>query len=346
MQRDKSLDWMRAVLTILVVIGHSTFITISTKYGGMDYQSELISNGFSCGYVYVIASEIKAVIYKFHMPAFIALSGILYGRQYRSGKFDSLISLAKSKFNRLMIPFFMCWVFWNIPLKMISGYYLPINNNLWLMLVQMLNPYQVHLWYLEALFFIFVLHYIICKYVSRTSFRLLICAICYVGGVFIRYKYGAPLGNPLLYIIWFEVGFDRINEKADKLPIWFEVILFSICYIVSNYIQYSWVVFDVFLGFFGLDIVYKLSRRKTDISNSSKLLKLSMVYSFEIYLLSDSLNYVILYTWVQVFGITALCSNIMYGILLFIRISFTFFLPIILSVIYVRLKRIVLIAKQ
>lgn len=51
MQRDKSLDWMMAVLTILIVIGHCTFFTINTKFGGLDYQGILQDNGLSGGAV-------------------------------------------------------------------------------------------------------------------------------------------------------------------------------------------------------------------------------------------------------------------------------------------------------
>jgi fucose 4-O-acetylase-like acetyltransferase len=174
-KRDRSLDWMRAVLTLLVIIGHCTFISIKTNFGGIDYQEPLLSLGGHLSITQYILTFIKDVIYKFHMPAFFALSGILYGRQYRIGKNNSLSRLFKSKLKRLILPYFICWLLWNIPLKYYSNYYLPIQNDCKKMLWQMINPYQVHLWYLSSLFFVFLIICFVAKYTKDATPRLIIC---------------------------------------------------------------------------------------------------------------------------------------------------------------------------
>lgn len=94
-RRDFSLDFARGILIILVVVGHSFF------YG--DYQNDVHLDNF-----------LYKVIYSFHMPAFMLLSGYLF---YNSNK-KALKSVILSKIKTIGVPFvtfsFVMWLLMHI----------------------------------------------------------------------------------------------------------------------------------------------------------------------------------------------------------------------------------------
>lgn len=67
---------LRGVVTVLVVIGHSIVIKSATQYGGYDY-SVIGSTNRLCLMLFMILHD---MIYSFHMPLFMALSGALFYR--------------------------------------------------------------------------------------------------------------------------------------------------------------------------------------------------------------------------------------------------------------------------
>lgn len=88
------------------------------------------------------------------MPVFIALSGSLFaiGKTLKASAF--IIKKAK----RLLIPFFVVWLCWNMPIKYLTGYYNGVSIGR--AFEQMIFPSSVYLWYLECLFCVFILAYL------------------------------------------------------------------------------------------------------------------------------------------------------------------------------------------
>lgn len=152
-EREYKYDLMRIFLTLLVVIGHSTYYTILTPFGGIDYNGLMFINGVEDSKVHIIASYFTSLIYLFHMPAFFALSGSLFRKQIISHKWKKLGTLAKNKFERLILPCIFVWICWNIPIKYISNYYNGVKPQYWI--TQMMFPECVYLWFLESFFLFF-----------------------------------------------------------------------------------------------------------------------------------------------------------------------------------------------
>lgn len=338
-KRDFQLDVLRVILVVLVIFGHSTFYKISTKYGGIDYYTPLVEEGFRDASIHVMLDYLKGIVYKFHMPAFVFLSGIIFRKECDRNKYHSIRLLIAKKNRRLIIPCLLAWLLWNIPIKYFSGYYQFQDNPLISALLQILNPYQVHLWYLEALFFIFLVFYYL-KKVSSVWIKVSISIALYFVGIVIRYKFGAPIGNPFLYVIWFEIGYDELFRKNDRNN---RIVLYIVILIAFYYatlkIQFSWVLLDLLMGYLGIQLLYNLSKCIFSIGGgTNSVLRAISNHSLGIYLYSDPLNYLIIYMFVKYFGIASL-SNSSYAILLFLlRFCLSFAIAYFVDVLIGRCK--------
>ncbi len=118
-------DSLKGWLIILVVLGHAIQNTI-----GDDCDNNHLWN----------------LIYSFHMPAFMAISGFLAYRQNTQRGEQYFISVLNRRFRQLVIPF----VLWTLLLLLIGGN-LSLNN----IGVYLLYP-DKGLWFLWVLFFITV----------------------------------------------------------------------------------------------------------------------------------------------------------------------------------------------
>ena len=116
-QSRAAYDILRVIATLLVVIGHCTYLTISTKYGGCDYSY------LDKSFVFKVVSKLTSFIYLFHMPLFIALSGALFAKSLDRGRYASFMELLNKKAKRLVIPFIVVTLFYAVPIKFLSGYY-------------------------------------------------------------------------------------------------------------------------------------------------------------------------------------------------------------------------------
>ena len=128
MKRIVWADALKGILIVLVVLGHSI-------------QASMIKLGGS-----FIDDYLWNLIYSFHMPAFIAISGFLAfrGNVIREGG-SSWISTIWRRFRQLMIPFLL----WSVAL-------LFVNHNVEHYLDYLLYP-EKSLWFLWALFFIAII---------------------------------------------------------------------------------------------------------------------------------------------------------------------------------------------
>lgn len=85
-QRSKSIDILKGIAIFLVVLGHAI------QYGnGIDYLSN--QNFFD--------NLIFKIIYSFHMPLFMLISGYLF---YYSISKKNIKELLKSRFTSIIIP--------------------------------------------------------------------------------------------------------------------------------------------------------------------------------------------------------------------------------------------------
>lgn len=127
---------------MLVIMGHSALLKISAYGGGVDY-----SNLWPSKYIHV------GWIYSFHMPFFVFIAGMSYGCSPFRGARGSYLW---KKFKRLMIPYLFVSLFWLVPIRLLVGYYNPINFRDILVNGILLGKNSGPLWFLMMLFFLFV----------------------------------------------------------------------------------------------------------------------------------------------------------------------------------------------
>lgn len=287
---------MRNLLVILVVVGHATYYDIITPFGGIQYGMIMEEAGIQNTIFHSLASELTNFIYTFHMPVFIALSGSLFaiGKTIKASAF--IIKKAK----RLLIPFFVVWLCWNMPIKYLTGYYNGISMGR--AFAQMIFPSCVYLWYLECLFCVFVLAYFICK--QNEKAQMVIVTICWLVGLLIYRKYDQYhfWGDPLYYILWFYVGYriEDIIEWCKTKRIWnpifaaglalFVILLYSGGIIWQNKVIGAICRYVVSPLFMLLAINYFARAIK-----GGRMQQIFSNYSFGIYLYAEPLNYWLLY---------------------------------------------------
>lgn len=119
--RNAQIDTLKGILVLLVIFGHSIQIVLSNN--GVDYDGSFCFR----------------LIYSFHMPLFMTLSGFIYSNIYAND--------FRRHFKRLLIPFFV----WGVGLKIVQG----VNpSELIFVLKDLLKTPDSGLWFLLSLFYI------------------------------------------------------------------------------------------------------------------------------------------------------------------------------------------------
>lgn len=341
-KRSADYDFIKIILFILVLFGHTAYYQIETNYGKMIYQSQMNTYNISNTNIHIFITNIIDYIYTFHMPAFIALSGFFFNKQMKEDKWV-FKSLVVNKFKKLILPMIFVWIFWNIPIKYISGYYEGISA--FGVFIQIFFPYGVYLWFIESLFIDFIIFYFINKYIKSLLYKNIIVFILFSIGIYYYYR-GNPFPNPLICTLWFYIGMniDFIIKSLKKSILYKQgiIILINILlyYTTIDLIdRYS--LFGIFfeksiLAICGTIMIWQLKDTFSKFidKNSENINKIAS-YGFGIYLYSDPLNYLIMYITVKLFGIKILGCETAAGILILIR----FIIPLFVSVLIVKLLR-------
>lgn len=292
---------LRGMVTALVVIGHSIVIKSITEYGGYDY-SVIGSTNRLCLKLFMILHDI---IYSFHMPLFMALSGALF---YRTNNKKNLKKLIVNKGQRLIYPFIIICLLWSFPLKYISGYWDHSNSVVRDFAVgQLLIQGNTHLWYLITLFWIFIVAFILEKTNSNKVLKMLLLFFLYALSDFVSIK---MISYIMKYLVWFFVGFyfeskrKHINTKINNKLVIKMSCAFFLLFIINRYLMTGELLviyifrkcFDVCITAMGCFVVYSIALKISKLSNSKILsdIRAFSEYSFGVYLYSDGLGYLIL----------------------------------------------------
>lgn len=183
------VDVAKGLLILTVILGHA--IQEPLKVRGISFEDNIWRN----------------IIYSFHMPAFMAMSGYLMYRPIGGGDYWSSIC---KKFKQLIIPFFV----WSIPLFLVYHNVDNIEDYL-------LYPNKGY-WFLWALFFISIIYTMIdwlCKkmkfnkefVVVIATFGLIGCQVALPNTKLLGYEYIA------FYFIFYMMGY-YANKYKDNLP--------------------------------------------------------------------------------------------------------------------------------
>lgn len=191
----KELDIIKVFAIILVVVGHVC----------MFYTSHALCTPLNSS---IFLSHAKEVIYSFHMPLFIFVSGCVYGYQTEIlNKQQEFLPFIKKKWKRLMTPYFIFGLFYVAPFMVLLGY----RENYWNYAFNgiILSEDCRHLWYVWALFNIFILCYFFLKIIKKLKLNIIILTIIAVGCLLLS-KYIPnifQLSTAFKYIIWFTLGY-------------------------------------------------------------------------------------------------------------------------------------------
>lgn len=255
----------------------------------------------------------------------------------------------KKKAVRLLVPFIFVALLWSIPLKYVSGYWdgsvTDVLSQIFIGQILMYGKYNSHLWFLLAIFNVFLLAFIIEKYNLRKNPQAFFCALL-VLSVVGRWLFGhhynlVGITEAMSYLVWFYVGFyfercrERVNLFIRSHIGWATVvaiiIIYAILVIANRHLPMLTGIGSIGyatyypLAFMGMLATYTLCYKALQITPPHYLKFINRIsrYSYGLYLFSDPINYVIIYV-VAVYGLSCYFASDAFtvGIYLF-RFLFT-----------------------
>lgn len=348
-EKEKNIhtyDILRVFATLLVILSHCGYYNILTKYGGISYGEE-INLIYGDTLIHIFFSRIVKLIYTFHMPLFIALSGALFYIQIKNDKYKSINSLITNKAKRLLIPFIVITLIYSVPIKYISGYFKSSNNLLKdILFGQILIQGNTYLWFLPTLFLVFIIIYLSEKYIDISSnYKIIILIFLNI------LSYNMPVmivKYVFRYIIWFYFGFlfESLRKKIDnKLEIYKNSWLFIVFVILMLYVIKDIKLFSnrlllkiiekliiLIIGVAECFLMYILSFKLTKCNIYNKcIFKQLLITSFGLYLYSDPINYLILHIVYKIGGMTMFISEIGSLSIIVLRAILTLFIAFFIT---------------
>lgn len=253
-------------------------------------------------------SEIRKIIYSFHMPLFFILSGYLYGH----GKY-SYSDLIKTKAKRLIYPF-VSIAGAVLIIKYVAGLVVklvhPVNiDSIYALLSNPAKSYMPLLWFVYVLFLIFAIYPLARLFLNTLSILLLLLVInAVLGNEYL--VFGKALSNMPFFVVGVilrENGkLSRMATGADWRYAFVPLVMFLLAYVI----QFSVNVESVyeyptrfFLGVVGSLFVINISHSISAFSD--KKIKGTLIeigyYSMSIYLFHTLFESTVRIGFLQVF---------------------------------------------
>lgn len=329
-------DVVRVIVTMLVIVGHCTYYKLGAPNGGCDYTA-LTHSGLSK--FYIMVEKLTAIIYLFHMPLYMALSGaLLRHKEINGGGYDSIASLIKDKSKKLLLPFVVVLLLYAVPLKAISGFYAKSTNVFKDILTNEVFIQQgFYLWFLPVLFMIFLIHHIVEKKMHiRKPYKLVFMYVALLLHSVIPINAIRLIAK---FIMWFYVGyyFEEYREKANA-----HISLKTLFIIGSIFVALSY-IYSTIHDSAGIDILGAVRLALAPICAvvgcafvygisfllSSTALPATRIFNvlrnntFGMYLYSDPWNYVVLAVLVHFIGKAVFVADWGSALMYFSRILIT-----------------------
>lgn len=113
--RVAAYQYIRLIAMALVVVGHTSTLALPLSGGGKIDPYYNVAP-----FAQYALEQLRLLIYSFHMPLFVILSGAVFelGRE-RKDRREWIVGRAK----KLMIPFVLTAVFLLFPIRFLFGYY-------------------------------------------------------------------------------------------------------------------------------------------------------------------------------------------------------------------------------
>lgn len=230
---------IRSFAILVVVLGHSIILYSSAW--------NLYQTSISVPFL----DRLKWIIDVLQMPLFFSLSGYLF--VFTHQKKYGFLQLVKNKVLRLLVPYLGIAVLWLLPIRFSVGFPSYQDISVTTFLEKLLTSEDVgHLWFLPALFLMFVLSELILSIAEKipgikkvSAIFLCVAALgLYLEGYRIGFGY-PPLLGAFNYLIWFSLGYllntySRILKRTYDIPLikWglllLNVALYAYCCVVGS----------------------------------------------------------------------------------------------------------------
>jgi len=291
------LDVMRIILMMFVIFGHARYLRF------VPYNPDPGGGWYAYGFL-SYADKLVDFSYSFHMPLFFVLSGMVafLTQQKTFVSFDRMVI---NKFKRLIIPYILWGLFWMIPLRAIAHVFNSENINRGITSLFTLTNGS-HLWFLPALFGVFICFYPFYLVYRRTGSFMAVGILSFIftnimGLVPIQFL---NFQKVLLYFIYFATGFVvggllYVNNES-RIKISFvgllSISLTSVILLILAQFRYALNLTPLNVLVMGV-CIYSFSlmiTRYTKITDS-KVYDLINRNCMRIYLFHDPLNFPILF---------------------------------------------------
>lgn len=226
---------IRSFAILVVVLGHSIILYSSAW--------NLYPTSVSVPFL----DRLKWIIDVIQMPLFFSLSGYLF--VFTHQKKYGFLQLVKNKVLRLLVPYLGIAVLWLLPIRFSVGFPSYQDISVTTFLEKLLTSEDVgHLWFLPALFLMFVLSELILSIAEKipgikkaSAIFLCVAALgLYLEGYRIGFGY-PPLLGAFNYLIWFSIGYflntyERLIRRIYDIPLikWgmllLNIALYAYCY--------------------------------------------------------------------------------------------------------------------
>lgn len=321
MKKLTTIDTMKVLATILVVVGHITRMYTNVAAIKINTSSEVLSN-------------LTSVIYSFHMPAFVAISGILYfyvKRQRLGYQVES--KFIKGKIKRLIIPY----IFFSFCITIPTLYFCNLIDKevlkyIFENFILMKSPR--HLWFLIMLFCVFV---IFNKFESYIYKRVVIFIILSGLVNILNSYYYIPyfqITSTLHYFFYFLLGyyfqmklsykFEIMNIKELYTYLIYAIILFFIIYICTFKSPILHNILSLVTAICGTFSLYLFSNiiSRTNIKSYS-IYKVILSNSYGIYLFHPMIIYCLFYSFKDSYINPYIFSSIVFVVSMTLSITLT-----------------------
>ena len=339
-EKDNTIAIGKVIAAILVIIGHSGFLSVDTQiYGlGFDATSFIIDTSF----IKRLFEVMVGLIYSCHMELFMALSGMVYCICEQKNKYKDIKLFVINKFKRLVIVYFIVSLLFCIPLGAMCGYFgKPIE---WIKVFYYLLGFgKNHLWFLIALFYIFIIIRISKNndLLKRIIFISSVIMNIIVNKVYITECF--YIDKLMMYLIWFIIGIeiqkkikiiDDLNKRDHLIGSMGFACFWSGFYLLEK-ITESYII-DVLTSTSGVlffiifsNTIFKYYSNITD----NKIFNIISNKTYDLYLYGTPINYIIFAILSNLYDDRhpLILNNIMSLVFIIIRICCQLVIPLGIS---------------
>ena len=230
--RVKSLDVLKGILIVFVVLGHVAIGLDGTKhYSGMEQA---------------IINYTTQFIYSFHMPAFFAISGFLFFnknskniKEFRRSIIYRLITLG--------IPYIICsLLYWILKFSMNGIVEKPINISS--LLLTPIKPIEFF-WFIYALMIIYIIIDAMIGLIhNKTIIFILLLIFSLITYI---YSFNIPIARYVLKdAVYFYLGY-VMAQNIDKIRKRYVIVTSLAILIIGNVIFYNFIGVKILTAFAG-----------------------------------------------------------------------------------------------